>query len=617
MCLPVNLNDQKVLEFKEDISQFPPALETPGVIAFGRTCPDSMGVVEKDSHGNQLTCQTLPGDPSNSLIWYSEIIASSILTGIPIPKSPSPTPQISTVIEPSPSPEVSATPVEKIPEPNLKSNQEDPKATQKKIQKNLKDIATTGAVAIASALAGHAVSTQIGSSASSSQAPQSPSRQTPTSKEIYFPETESRRRRKKEFLNNSKEPKRDNFGNLRVRHRAAAKFSVFLYEVLSDGNYLRSINIRLNQLLYSIATIIGILAFFNQNENFSIPEPLFIGAFVALGLLDATAGLIAASLFALLSLPHALATSAHSVIVLITLIFIAIIPNFIGSSVRPFDRDRSAYINRRPSDEEPVNSFLWDKTTDIALGSLIAAWVGAHAIHTIEIFAYSNTSNEQLKELLTHSNNPVQATILLICVMLFRHTINSYALNQGKLKDKRKEMELDSSEIEEPSRNRTLAKITIQWALTSYLLNSFFNLLFKLETETQINNQNRWNNFFFAGSISALFILPELVKVFRGNPEARSDKFSYLNLQNSSKIVLLIGISSVIEKFDPEYAKHTLQIYLLFGLLIFFSLTEVFIKRKENPHVWHKFGLKKYLYYLFQKMMKIYLNILLIILEQL
>ena len=116
ICAPLIKKDLNNLAFRVDTSEFPPALETPGAIAFGRSCPDSLGIKEKDGHGNLVECLILEARSTDKQIWYSDVIAQSILNGTPIPKlkpTPSPEPKVTETepAMPSPSPEVTPTEV--------------------------------------------------------------------------------------------------------------------------------------------------------------------------------------------------------------------------------------------------------------------------------------------------------------------------------------------------------------------------------------------------------------------------------------------------------------------------------------------------------------------------
>jgi hypothetical protein len=580
ICAPLIKNDLNNLAFRVDTSEFPPALETPEAIAFGRTCPDSLGIKEKDGHGNLVECLILEVRRTEKQIWYSNVIAQSILNGTPIPKlkpTPSPEPKVSETepAMPSPSPEVTPTEV-----PSVSHEDEDQEVESTK--KRTIEMFTLGAGAIAIAMGSHAVATVQGAVNTNPTQPSAPS-EPRSPKDLLVTEVEARRRKKSETFNQLTIG--SFLSKLRKFFLAVARKSILSYEVISDGNYLRVYSVWLTRTLYSISMIYGLYIGSSQQISEITLSPLII--MVMIGLLDASAGFLAAFSYIAISMFLGLSdinTQDKFIFLLLKvllLIMLVIVPNFIGSSMRPMDRD--------PNDYKVNKNFYWDKLTDIVLTSVVSSWVGSEVIKGFLFF--------QSIEVTFHEK--ISAFLIFFTVCLIRHGIQLQTFRDSELKAKRKELEISRDEIGEPTILVQSVSILLKLIVTTLVV---FKILNSYGVQKELNSSGNLKTFLISTVISGLFFISDILKFFSKGPEARSNRLGFLNLQSPIKLLIILlaqkGIAFLWHTGDSLKPSIATSIYIIVLLVTFFGVIEVYVKprgkkndkQSEEPYTYsHQF----------------------------
>lgn len=565
ICMPVNPNNYDLLQFKIDSSQYPPSLDAPGATAFGRTCPSSLGVKTSDLHGNVVECKVVQGNQ----IWYSDAIANSILTGTPIPKpKPAPSPIQSQVASPdptpSPEPEISPTVAPLPVEEELISQQ--PEVTRKAVE-----ILKVSAGAIALAMGSHAVAASTPTPGGDSSAPREPR----SPRDLITTEVENRRRRKSETF---AEVSLGGFlSNLRKFFLAVAKRSILAYEILSDGNYLRVRSVWWTRFLYFIAISYGVFLSAHTSGKI-LPHEFGLIGLVALGLIDATAGVFSVLTYLITQFVTEGSNINFTKELLILFLMMAVVPNFVGSAIRPMDRDKEF--------DNSKEGFLWNKTTDVALTSMVSAWVGHQVITGIEFIG--------------GGDGPVETWIVMsifLAVALLRHLIQYKTISNPVLKERRRQLEVSSEEIGEPSPLIRLSSLLLRVVVTNLILLKILEVG-KIPAE----NSTWLGTFALSFSVSLVLAFSEIVKFFSGGPSKRSDRLGFLNIQSPTKLFLIIALDLSFKLLwrdgkTPE-SGAAIVMFALVGMITFFGVTEAFVKRKPNQNDWHTKPPYKYLYYL-------------------
>lgn len=142
----------------------------------------------------------------------------------------------------------------------------------------------------------------------------------------------------------------------------ASGFSPLLARTLSDGSYLRAILGSFAGILYPIAALLGFIALINVSAQAMAPVVGIVLAIVVLGILDAFAGFIAASIFFLGVFLTGHMSNRHELLTVAGLMVIFFAPALLASAVRPL---RRLVTN---GDEG------WERITDYALAIVLTGW---------------------------------------------------------------------------------------------------------------------------------------------------------------------------------------------------------------------------------------------------
>ena len=141
-----------------------------------------------------------------------------------------------------------------------------------------------------------------------------------------------------------------------------SKFSPLLARTSTDASYLRAIFGSLSFITLPLALIFGVKALIDTGAQAMAPALITVIAIVAIGILDAFAGFIAAAIFFLGVLVSGHMTSRDELLTVAGLMLIFFAPALLASAVRPLRR------LVRNTDEG------WERITDYALAILLTGW---------------------------------------------------------------------------------------------------------------------------------------------------------------------------------------------------------------------------------------------------
>jgi hypothetical protein len=141
-----------------------------------------------------------------------------------------------------------------------------------------------------------------------------------------------------------------------------SKYSPLLARTSTDASYLRAIFGSLSFITLPLALIFGVKALIDTGAQAMAPALITVIAIVAIGILDAFAGFIAAAIFFLGVLLSGHMTSRDELLTVAGLMLIFFAPALLASAVRPLRR------LVRNTDEG------WERITDYALAILLTGW---------------------------------------------------------------------------------------------------------------------------------------------------------------------------------------------------------------------------------------------------
>jgi hypothetical protein len=145
--------------------------------------------------------------------------------------------------------------------------------------------------------------------------------------------------------------------------RRMDKFSPLLVRTIQDGNTLRAIFGSWYLLLLPIALGLGLSASIDVSGNALPPAVGIIIAIMAIAVFDAFSGFIAGSIFFCATLLTGHLGSRSELLTTLGVLVLFFAPALLASSFRPFRRDI------KNGDD------LWERLTDLALGTLLTYWV--------------------------------------------------------------------------------------------------------------------------------------------------------------------------------------------------------------------------------------------------
>ena len=157
--------------------------------------------------------------------------------------------------------------------------------------------------------------------------------------------------------------------------RKASNYSPMLSRIFYDGNYLRAMLGSFATILHPIGFILGLVALNDVGAEALPPQWIILTAIVLLGVLDAFAGFLAASVFFLGTLVTGHLGSRDEILTVIGTIGIFFAPSLIASAFRPLRREVSTFAEK------------WERITDYLLATVLTGWAVSKMVGSLESLA--------------------------------------------------------------------------------------------------------------------------------------------------------------------------------------------------------------------------------------
>jgi hypothetical protein len=161
-----------------------------------------------------------------------------------------------------------------------------------------------------------------------------------------------------------------------------APYSPFAARLASDGSEFRAMFGALWLLTPLAGAGVGVASALSTDLQPLPPPILLLAAGMVIATFDAFSGAVAALAFALTcSLGGGLTTAGspdlmHGVLVILTVTFLWCSLPIIGSAVRPFRRIGPRSLR-----------YTWDRAADLAISSLLCAWIASKMVEAMDVFA--------------------------------------------------------------------------------------------------------------------------------------------------------------------------------------------------------------------------------------
>ncbi len=309
------------------------------------------------------------------------------------------------------------------------------------------------------------------------------------------------------------------------------KFSPLVARTSVDGSYLRAIFGGYSLSLYPLGALLGVKALIDTRGQALAPVLITILFIVALAVLDAFAGFVAASIFFVGTLIAGNVFSRSEALTVLGLMAIFFAPALLASAIRPLRR------LVHDSDE------LWERITDYALTILLTGWIVEKMIN-----ALNGLAGVQLA--VTYQARTIAiVSACLIALRIIGEDVATYLYP----------VRLESVTVDLP------APSTRQ-QITSGIIKTFFFVL--LATPYVGFNLQ----LILAGII---FVIPMIAGLTFADKLPRSSMFERLNPKGTLKFVLLAFVGTLLgamlqENFaDPtEFLKWCFVIVAIPGFLL-------------------------------------------------
>lgn len=144
---------------------------------------------------------------------------------------------------------------------------------------------------------------------------------------------------------------------------AISGFSPLATRILSDGNYQRSLIGPFSLIIYPSSIALGVFASKSLHQQALPPSLTYVLLMMAVGVIDALAGILISVAFTLSVLIGGHLTSLSSVLTVAGVSMLAFTPTLLAGAFRPYRRAVWDFTS------------LWERATDYLLASILTGWV--------------------------------------------------------------------------------------------------------------------------------------------------------------------------------------------------------------------------------------------------
>ncbi len=336
----------------------------------------------------------------------------------------------------------------------------------------------------------------------------------------------------------------------------SSRFSPALSRIFYDGNYLRAMVGSIASLLHPIGILLGLAALVNVGAQALPPQWILFSVIMVLGVVDAFAGLLAATVILLGTLFTGHISSRDELLTVIGAIAVFFAPALIASAFRPLRREVRNSVDK------------WERLSDYLLAAVLTGWTVTKMVGSL-----AGLSGIQL---------PITAFAFKIGVVAAIAVVFRLAGEDLATYNFSAKVAALHPNLEHPSKSQLILTALSKGAIFAFLAQPFIG-----------NSIQLWLGVF-------LFILPKIVAVTVSEKFPKSKTLHKSLPKGALKIVLMVIVGSVFGKWiqslyqDPaEFIAWGFVILGLPGLALQFIN---FFADRSAPMNWKYEGSARYLY---------------------
>lgn len=335
-----------------------------------------------------------------------------------------------------------------------------------------------------------------------------------------------------------------------------SKFSPLLSRIFYDGNYLRAMLGSAAAVLHPIALVLGFIALKSVAAQALPPPWILLIVITSLGVLDAFAGFLAASVFFIGTLVTGHLGSRDELLTVIGTISIFFAPALIASAFRPLRREVKSFADK------------WERVTDYLLAAVLTGWSMTKMIGSL-----AGLAGIQLP-ITAYASKIGVACAVVVAARLLGEDLATYIYP--------KRLAELHPELKHPSRAQAIASLIFKTAIFAFLAEPFIG-----------NTIQLWLGIF-------LFVLPKVLAMTVVEILPKSKSIHKFLPKGALKIVVMVFVGTLFGKWiqsqyqDPEqFVKWGFVLLGIPGLLLQF--VSYFADRSTSIQ-WKLVGSGKYLY---------------------
>lgn len=336
----------------------------------------------------------------------------------------------------------------------------------------------------------------------------------------------------------------------------SSRYSPALSRIFYDGNYLRAMVGSIAAVLHPIGLLLGIVALVNVGAQALPPTWFLFAAIMVLGVIDASAGFLAAGVFLLGVLLSGNITSRDELLTVIGVIAVFFAPALIASTFRPLRREVKNSADK------------WERLSDYLLAAVLTGWAVTKMVGSL-----AGLSGIQLPiTVFAFKIGAIAAVVVALRLVGEDLATYNYPVRIATLHPK----------LQAPSKRQLILAAIFKTFVFAFLAEPFIG-----------NSIQLWLG-------TALFIFPKLFTITISEKMPKSKTLHKSLPKGALKIVLMIFIGSLFSKWiqslfqDPaEFIAWSFVILGIPGLVLQFMN---FFADRSAPINWKYEGSSRYIY---------------------
>jgi len=341
-----------------------------------------------------------------------------------------------------------------------------------------------------------------------------------------------------------------------VGAQKSSRFSPALSRIFYDGNYLRAMVGSIASLLYPIGVLLGLAALVNVGAQALPPLWILFSAILVLGVVDAFAGLLAATVILLGTVFTGHISSRDELLTVIGTIAVFFAPALIASAFRPLRREVRNSVDR------------WERLSDYLLAAVLTGWTVTKMVGSL-----AGLSGIQLP-ITTYAFKIGVVAAIAVVIRLAGEDLATYNYSAR--------VASLHPNLKHPGKSQLLLTAIVKTAIFAFLAQPFIG-----------NTIQLW-----LGVL--LFILPKIIAITVSERFPKSKSLHKSIPKGALKIVVMVIVGSLFGKWIQSLFQDPTQFiawgFVILGLPGLALQCISFFADRSAPMNWKYEGSARYLY---------------------